>query len=62
MSSSRPVIRGRGAADNPPNRFEALAHTPDPEAIDPDGPGPDTQFLKDPSRSLITYNDSPGTG
>ena len=62
MSSTRPVIRGRGAADNPPNRFEALAHAPDPEAIDPDGPGPDTEFLKDPSRSLITYNDSPDVG
>ena len=62
MATDRPSIRGRGAADNPPNRFETLAHAPDPEAIDPDGPGPDTEFLKDPSRSLITYNDSPDVG
>ena len=36
MQSSKPIaIRGRGAAENPPNRFEKLAYLPDPDLIDP---------------------------
>ncbi|MCI0484675.1 MAG: PA0069 family radical SAM protein [candidate division NC10 bacterium] len=62
MTSDRAAIRGRGAAENPPNRFEQIAYTPDPDTIDPEGPAPETQFLKDPSRSLITYNESPDVG
>ena len=52
-------IRGRGAAANPPNRFEALNFLPDGEARDPDDPGPRTRFLRDSSRSILTRNDSP---
>lgn len=55
-------LRGRGAAENPPNRFEKLAYARDPDSNDPDEPGARTQFLKDASRSLITYNDSPDVG
>lgn len=62
MTSDRAAIRGRGAARNPPNRFEALAYDPEPEGVDPEGPAPETQFFKDPSRSLITFNDSPDVG
>ena len=62
MTSDHVVIRGRGAARNPPNRFEILAYHPDPEGVDPEGPAPETQFFKDPSRSLITVNDSPDVG
>lgn len=58
----RPRVRGRGATENPPNRFETLAYVRDPEDTDPDAPAPQTQFLKDPSRSLITYNESPDVG
>jgi DNA repair photolyase len=54
--------RGRGAPANPPNRFEALRYTRDPECIDPDDPGLETQFFKDTSRSIIAYNDSPDVG
>jgi DNA repair photolyase len=54
--------RGRGAAENPPNRFERLVYLRDPDSSDPDGRSPKTQFLKDSSRSLITYNDSPDVG
>jgi DNA repair photolyase len=62
MTSDHAAIPGRGAAENPPNRFETLAYAPDPEAVDPEGPAPETRFFKDPSRSLITVNDSPDVG
>jgi len=62
MRSNRSPVRGRGAAENPPNRFETLTYARDPEDTGPDDPAPQTQFLKDPSRSLITYNESPDVG
>lgn len=55
-------IRGRGAAANPPNRFERLAYVPDRELSDGEDPGPRTVFLRDPSRRIITRNDSPDVG
>ena len=57
MSRSKTGIGGRGSSDNPRNRFEPLVFVPDgaPE-------GPATQFLKDASRSIIAYNDSPDVG
>ncbi len=62
MSEDRPPLRGRGAADNPPNRFERIRYEPDPEEIDRDAPAPPTELLKDASRSIIVYNDSPDVG
>src|SRR5215831_4869775 len=53
------AYRGRGAAENPPNRFERLAWEDDPEAFDPEAPGPETVFFRDTSKSLIVTNDSP---
>ncbi len=53
---------GRGSASNPHNRFEKLTVELDPEAlIDDDGEPilPRTQFLRDGTQSIITYNDSP---
>ncbi|MFQ5848527.1 MAG: PA0069 family radical SAM protein [Candidatus Methylomirabilales bacterium] len=58
----RPPIRGRGAAENPRNRFESLTYVRDPDETEGEDPAPATQFLKDPSRSLITYNESPDVG
>lgn len=55
-------IRGRGAADNPPNRFEPLAFIPDDETRDPDDPGPRTRFFRDTSRTVIARNNSPDVG
>jgi DNA repair photolyase len=57
-------IRGRGAAENPPNRFERTWHEVDPEALndDPEAGGParpPTQFVPDKSRSIVATNDSP---
>jgi DNA repair photolyase len=62
IESKQSPIHGRGAAENPPNRFEKLSYQPDPESTDPEEASPKTQFLKDSSRSLITYNDSPDVG
>src|SRR5262245_21917864 len=69
MVHSEPAssLRGRGASDNPPNRFERLVYVRDADARDPAGLGgeeaaPQTILLKDVSRSLITYNDSPDVG
>lgn len=60
------AVRGRGAADNPTGRFETIRVEPDDDAWlpqDEDGrPAPRTQFLKDHSRSILSYNDSPDVG
>ncbi len=55
-------IRGRGVAENPPNRFETLQFLPDDEARDPDDPGPRTRFFRDTTRSIIAHNNSPDVG
>jgi DNA repair photolyase len=55
-------IRGRGTASNPANRFQHLVYEPDPDVADEEAPAPGTQFFRDGSRSLITYNDSPDVG
>ena len=62
MKRAHSEIRGRGAAGNPPNRFEKLWYERDRDWTDPEDPSPATRFLKDPSRSIITYNDSPDVG
>jgi len=62
VPDEQPPIRGRGAAGNPPNRFETLWYVRDDECIDPEDPAPATHFLKDVSHSIITYNDSPDVG
>jgi len=50
--------RGRGAASNPPNRFERL-HLERDTWEDPDDPAQQTTFLRDTSRSIIVRNESP---
>jgi DNA repair photolyase len=50
--------RGRGARSNPQNRFEKIA-------IELEEPGPErvpTELLRDGSKSIIAYNDSPDVG
>lgn len=62
------TVHGRGAAHNPPNRFERLAYVPDlPPALaadgdDGDGGGPSTVYLRDNARTIICHNDSPDVG
>ncbi|HTS17918.1 MAG TPA: PA0069 family radical SAM protein [Verrucomicrobiae bacterium] len=55
-------IRGRGVAENPPNRFEHTAYERDAEWDEPDDPAPKTQFYRDASVSIIAYNTSPDIG
>ncbi len=62
VRKDRPPIRGRGAAGNPPNRFETLSYVREEDWTDPEDPAPQTQFLKDPTRTVIAYNDSPDVG
>jgi len=61
MSADANGIRGRGASWNPHNRFEPLEYVRDDEYIEEDG-APKTIYLRDPSRSIIAYNDSPDVG
>jgi radical SAM superfamily enzyme YgiQ (UPF0313 family) len=51
-------IVGRGASDNPRNRFEEIEIQPEPGGTEPEEPGPETIFLRDASRSIVTRNDS----
>jgi DNA repair photolyase len=49
----------RGTADNPPNRFEPIHLERDAEWDPNEDPLPRTQFLRDLSQTIISYNDSP---
>jgi DNA repair photolyase len=62
MQGEQPPIHGRGAGDNPPNRFERLHYEPDPDAGPDDAPAPATQFFRDHTRTIIATNDSPDVG
>ncbi|HEV2207761.1 MAG TPA: PA0069 family radical SAM protein [Verrucomicrobiae bacterium] len=50
---------GRGATANLPNRFESIRLERDQDWNPEDDPAPKTQFLRDLSQTIITYNDSP---
>ena len=57
-----PWSAARGSISNPHNRFEKLTVELEPEAlVDDDGEPlrPRTQFLRDDSQSVISFNDSP---
>src|SRR5881398_1161983 len=62
MQPVQPALHARGAAENPPNRFEKIALERDPDWNDADEPAPQTQFFKDHSESIICNNDSPDIG
>lgn len=62
-----PPIVGRGISENPKNRFERLALSPDLDELDfelqtEERERPQTHYYKDTSKSFITYNDSPDIG
>ncbi len=62
--SRHEVLKGRGAAFDPPNRFEKIHLEKDPEFLEEDfeqGPLP-TEVFKEKARSIISYNDSPDVG
>jgi DNA repair photolyase len=52
-------FHGRGAGSNPPNRFEKIRLERNEDWNPEEDPSPKTQFLRDLSQSIITYNDSP---
>lgn len=52
-------MKSRGATANPPNRFDLIEIEPDPDIDPTELPQPKTQFFKDTSKSLISYNTSP---
>lgn len=57
-------IRGRGAAENLPNRFEKIHYHPEPQERgeeDP-APSPSTRLYRDATRTLLARNDSPDVG
>jgi DNA repair photolyase len=62
VTSDPGPIRGRGAADNPPNRFERIELERDADWDPEDDPLPRTQFLKDRSQTIIATNESPDVG
>ncbi|HEX2923318.1 MAG TPA: hypothetical protein VHS28_04745 [Chloroflexota bacterium] len=62
MQPIQPTIKGRGAAHNPPNRFERLHIEPDPDGHNLEGgeqAPPQATYLRDASRSIIASNNSP---
>lgn len=59
------TIRGRGSADNPPNRFEKFHYDDSDVEIDEwedERPAPTTQFFREQAKSIISTNDSPDVG
>src|SRR6185436_14481547 len=54
-------MRGRGAASNPANRFEKTSYHRS-EWDEPEDPSAHTLFLRDETRTIINYNDSPDVG
>lgn len=59
VSASPSSPRGRGAADNPPNRFEPVVLERDADWDPEQDPAPATRFMRDRTQSIITRNDSP---
>jgi DNA repair photolyase len=63
MSAKKFFRKGRGTADNPPNRFESIVYQPEPEIDDQEGTSlPTTRLFRDPSRTILAYNKSPDVG
>lgn len=56
------AIHGRGTASNPTNRFEKISYEVDPDLDPEEEPAPRTVFLRDRSKSIIAYNNSPDVG
>jgi DNA repair photolyase len=55
------ALKGRGAASNPPNRFESTSYDR-AEWSEAEDPQPQTVFLRDTTKSIIAHNDSPDVG
>lgn len=53
------IYKGRGAAENPGNRFEAVHHVTTGDEDEIEATRPTTQFLTDHAKSILSHNDSP---
>lgn len=64
MHPHHPQLKGRGTLENPPNRFEQISYELDQDLLDDFDslPNPRTTLLRDPSRSILSRNDSPDVG
>jgi DNA repair photolyase len=62
MQAEKFISAHRGAAENPPNRFEKIILEPDADWNPDDDVLPRTQFFKDHSQTVIARNDSPDVG
>src|SRR2546423_12216043 len=62
MSDSSLPLRGRGASDNPPNRFDRIHYERDPDAPPEEEVAPATVLLRDTTRTIIATNESPDVG
>lgn len=62
MNEPKPPPRGRGATANPANRFEPIHSERDADWDPGEDPAPTTLFLRDASKTIINYNDSPDIG
>jgi DNA repair photolyase len=60
--SQETTIKGRGAAGNPTNRFEVISFEREEDWNPAEDRPLRTQFLRDDTSSLITYNKSPDVG
>lgn len=56
------ALRGRGTPENPANRFDRIDYAWDEDADPSERLAPGTVLLRDSSRSVIAYNDSPDLG
>jgi len=55
-------IKGRGASNNPANRFESVALEREIDWDPSEDVSPRTQVIKDDTQSIIAYNQSPDVG
>lgn len=62
MADSQNPLRGRGASDNPVNRFEGNYIDYDLDEETGEKPAPKTQLIRDATQSVITYNKSEDIG
>jgi DNA repair photolyase len=62
VQAEKLISAHRGAAENPPNRFEKIHLEPDADWNPDEDTLPRTQFFKDRTQTVISRNDSPDVG
>lgn len=62
MRHTLPVLRGRGAASDPANRFVTLSVELDAEEAAGEAARRQTLYYRDPTRTVLTRNQSPDVG